>query len=431
MFRQLIHRHYIPPLKGELQNPYASVNVCFTHHGHGGFLGAQATEDRVLSIVKPFSKLGAELLIIDAGWWECGDSWLKRMGDYQASPKTFPHGLRPVADAVRNAKMDFGLWFPTESIDPALPFAQEHPDLVECPASPFSSAWASLRLRLEEPEARRYFLDAVDRLVAEEGMSCFRQDCHQFFVDADPNRQGITEIQHLTGLYAVWERIRRRYPEMVMEGCCGGGRRIDLETVSHFHWHQKSDRWFDSVSDQTGLYGANLFLPGGVINIPTEGTDDFRAWSAFAGQFCLGWHPLDADFPMEQARRQVERYKRIRPFLSDDFYPLTDCSLDSEWLAYEFHKVEVDSGFALIFRRPPGGNVRTDPEGGQDSAPGAGAANFNLRLRGLCPERNYRVRLEGAASECMRTGAELASGIALSVPKAPSAELVIFQALQA
>ena len=225
MFRQLIHRHYIPPLKGELQNPYASVNVCFTHHGHGGFLGAQATEDRVLSIVKPFSKLGAELLIIDAGWWECGDSWLKRMGDYQASPKTFPHGLRPVADAVRNAKMDFGLWFPTESIDPALPFAQEHPDLVECPASPFSSAWASLRLRLEEPEARRYFLDAVDRLVAEEGMSCFRQDCHQFFVDADPNRQGITEIQHLTGLYAVWERIRRRYPEMVMEGCCGGGRR--------------------------------------------------------------------------------------------------------------------------------------------------------------------------------------------------------------
>ena len=79
---------------------------------------------------------------------------------------------------------------------------------------------------------------------------------------------------------AAWPR----HPDMVMEGCSGGGRRIDLETVSRFHWHQKSDRWYDSESDQSSLCGANLYLPGGTINIPTMATDNYGAWSSFGGQ---------------------------------------------------------------------------------------------------------------------------------------------------
>jgi hypothetical protein len=118
----------------------------------------------------------------------------------------------------------------------------------------------------------------------------------------------------------MWDGIKQRHPDMVMEGC-SGGRRIDLETVSRFHWHQKSDRWYDSESDQSSLCDANLYLPGGTVNIPTMATDNYGAWSTFGGQFSLGWDPVDHTFPMDKARRQVELYKRIRPFLSGDYYP--------------------------------------------------------------------------------------------------------------
>ncbi len=95
--------------------------------------------------------------------------------------------------------------------------------------------------------------------------------------------------------------------------------RIDLETLSRFHWHQKSDSWFNTVTDQAGLCGGNLYLPGGVLNVPTSATDNFGLWSSFAGQLCLAWHPLDKDFPMELAKRQVKLYKRVRPYLSRRF----------------------------------------------------------------------------------------------------------------
>jgi len=205
------------------------------------------------------------------------------------------------------------------------------------------------------------------------------------------------------------DELRRRHPDFVMEGCCGGGRRIDLETISRFHWHQKSDRWYDSVSDQCGLYGANLFLPGGVLNIPTERTDDYGAWSSFGGQFCLGWHPLDEDFPMQQAKQQVDRYKRIRPMLRGDFYPLTECSLNAPWLAYQFHRHDLDRGFVLVFKRT-----------------GDGGDVFKLAPRGLIPTTTYSVTFESSGKTTAHTGVELANGVELVVSGSPDAELAVY-----
>ena len=53
MLRSLLTRRYLPPLQGKPQRPLVSVNVCFTHHGAGGFL-EKATENEVLSLIPPF-----------------------------------------------------------------------------------------------------------------------------------------------------------------------------------------------------------------------------------------------------------------------------------------------------------------------------------------------------------------------------------------
>jgi len=148
------------------------------------------------------------------------------------------------------------------------------------------------------------------------------------------------------------------------------------------------------------------------MNIPTEATDDYGAWSSFAGQFCLGWHPLDEDFPMELARRQVERYKRIRHLLSGDFYPLTPCSLSEPWLGYQFHHVDVDSGFALLFRRPNSEQTEN---------------TFKLHLRGLNPQSGFQVHFEGSNRSETLTGQKLAEGIEVSVNETPGAEMIIYE----
>ena len=250
--------------------------------------------------------------------------------------------------------------------------------------------------------------------MREEGLTCYRQDMAGSFGDEPEDREGISESHHVVGLYELWDTLRLRHPGMVMEGCCGGGRRIDLETVARFHWHQKSDRWFDSESDQLGLYGVNLFLPGGIINVPTRATDDYGTWSSFGGQFSLGWDPLDEDFPMEQARQQVELYKEIRPLLSGDFYPLTPPSLDQPWMGYQFHRRDLDRGFALIFRRGIVKPVIPVP------------ASLVISLRGLEPDTRYGVHLRKAGSDEIRLGRALAEGTEIVIREAPGVELITY-----
>ena len=224
-------------------------------------------------------------------------------------------------------------------------------------------------------------------------MTCYRNDMNS----------------HDESLLDLWDELREKHPDLIWEGCCGGGRNIDLESVCRFHWHQKSDRWGDIESDQCSLFGGNLFLPGGSLNIPTYYTDDYGAWSSFSGQLCLGWNPLDADFPFEHARRQVELYKRIRPLLRGDFYPLTACSLTAPWLGYQFHRVGLDAGLALLFRRDfPG----------QDT--------FTLRLSGLDPKDEYEVSLVADGSTRSYSGANLAKGLEVGSPAIPGAELILY-----
>ena len=403
MLRQALYKHYVPQLKKGPQKPLVSVNVCFTHHGHGGFLH-QATENEVLSLVEPFKKIGAEVFIIDAGWYD-GEPWPDWMGNWRYSRKKYPHGFHPISDTLNTTNIPFGLWFASECVSQTAPVLQEHPEWVRHGT-----------LRMELPEVRDWFLNQVFDLIENEGMTCYRQDGSGGYGEEPADRKGINEIHHITGLYKSWDDLLERYPNLVMEGCCGGGRRIDIETLSRFHWHQKSDRWYDSESDQCSLYGANLYLPGGIINIPTEGTDDYKTWSSFAGQFCLGWHPLDEDFPMERAILQVNRYKRIRHLLIGDFYPLTPCSVEEPWIGYQFHRVDLDKGFALLFKRSVSKDIDYPI-----------SDTFKLILRGVKLEKNYRVHLERINRDVTLTGNELAKGIEVIVSEEKGAEMIEYQ----
>lgn len=407
VLRRLLYRHYVPGMQGEPQKPLVSVNVCFTHHGFGGFLH-QATEQPLLALVQPFVKLGAELYIIDAGWYD-GAPWNEWLGNWRYSRTKFPRGFRPISDPLSAAKVAFGLWFGSETVSRNAPVIREHPEFLR------PTGARGYALRMDLPEAREWFLQHIDELVKNQGMNCFRQDLNTSLEDTDPARKGITEMQHIAGLYQMWDTMRQRYPSMIMEGCCGGGRRIDLETIMRFHWHQKSDRWYDSESDQVSLYGANLFLPGGIINIPTQETDDYGTWSSFAGQFSLGWHPLDTDFPMETARRQVDRYKNIRELLTGDFYPLTACSLEDPWIGYQFHRADRNKGFALVFRRPAANRSAYPRE-----------ETLTVKLRGLDPAAEYDLRWEAAGRTQKAKGAALAKGVDLTL-RPRGTEMMVYE----
>jgi hypothetical protein len=250
-------------------------------------------------------------------------------------------------------------------------------------------------------------------------MTCYRQDGYNTYADlhdGEPDdRKGIREIKYITGLYSMLDTLRARHPNLIMEAAVGAPR-IDLETLSRFHWHQPCETWLNPNRDQCTLYGTSLWLPGGVIIPYTEAVDDYGIWSRFAGQLCVAWHPLDSDFPMDLARRQIERYKRVRGLLGGDFYPLTPVSLDETWVGYQFHRADIDRGFALVFKRFDSPRVLYSVND-----------TFKLQLRGLNPNSTYRVHFEEVNRDERLTGQALAKGIEILAGKAPAAAMIVYE----
>jgi alpha-galactosidase len=416
MFRRLLYEKYVPGTDDKIQKPMVTVNHGFTHHywsrkreqigDYEHYLFPR--EENIMPLIEPFGEIGVELMNIDIGWTKVYKSGIG-VGDWRYDSLKFPHGLKNISDKMNDKNIKFGIWFQSEKVDSNAPLVSEHPEWLGYHKEP-----CRYTLRMDIPEVREWFLGQIDYLIKYQGMQCYRQDGWGAFEPDEPDyRKGISQIKHLNGLYELWDEIRERYPHIIMEGCSGGGRRIDMETISRFSWHQKADYFFDPESDQCGLYGANMFLPGGLLIIPVEGMDDYSVWSGFAGQLNLGWHPLDNGFPMDLAKRQVDLYKNIRHLLSGDFYPLTPCSLDNDWIGYQFHRNDLDEGFALLFRRYES-NRKPYP------CPNI----FIAHIRGVEKDKKYITYFEKRGVSEVFTGGQLSKGINIKIDEVPGVELI-------
>ena len=165
---------------------------------------------------------------MDAGWYPCQGDWT-RTGTWELDPSRFPKGLRPVNDYLHSKGIRGNLWFEPERVTPGTWLAQQHPEWV-------LGGKAGGLLDLGNREAWNWLVDHVDRMIAREAIDIYRQDFNMdplpFWLAHDrPDRRGITEIGHVTGLLAYWDELLRRHPGVLYDNCASGGRRNDLESM--------------------------------------------------------------------------------------------------------------------------------------------------------------------------------------------------------
>jgi len=281
-------------------------------------------------------------------------------------------------------------------------------------------------LNLGNPEALRWLTEHISGMIENEGIAVYRQD---FNIDPlpfwravdEPDRQGITEIRYIEGLYAFWDELLARNEGLIIDNCASGGRRIDLETTSRSIPLWRTDyQYFEPNGYQCHTYGLNFYLPCSGTGNGYPDTYAFR--SSMNCAVVLGWNLYLPDFPVEKARRLIDEFKMVRPFFYGDYYPLTAHSIkDDVWMAYQFHREDMEQGMFLVFRRPDSPSLST-----------------RLKLRGLCPESNYELTFEDigvklSVSEIPTktgqtfTGEELANSINVTIEDAPGSLLVTYR----
>jgi alpha-galactosidase len=285
-------------------------------------------------------------------------------GSWFADRERFPD-LKGFSDYVRSKGMRFGLWTDMEVAHSESIVAREHPDwILYVPGS------ASGLLNLAIPAAQDWAIETYDRIVKDYGVEYIFYDnninpTRYWEVNEAPSARGRLQHDHVRGWWRVWEETRLRHPNLVLENCSSGGRRIDLGTFKRAHFHVLSDqfRYPDAIRYQ--FSGANFFLPGdrmkSLICFGQRVSSDYIFHSNFGGLMSIteDVHHWTSE-ERAKAKSHIAAYKAVRHLLGKDFFPLFPQPMALEaWDGWEFHDSDTNEGFALVFRsRSPQEDVR-------------------------------------------------------------------------
>ena len=299
--------------------------------------GFTINEQQQLELAARAASLGAELFVVDDGWFGDRSNDAAGLGDWWVSRDRFPSGLHPVIKEVRRLGMGFGLWVEPEMVNPDSSLYRTHPDWVlHYPHRRRSLQRNQLVLNFARPDVAAWAHDWLDALVSEHRIDFLKWDMNRPFTEAgwpghpDPDRLW---VEHVRGVYAIIDRLRRDHPDLRVEGCASGGGRADLGMLARTDQVWVSDNT-DAVDRLAIQHGHGQILPAAVMaawvtDCPNPLTSRsvplrFRFHSAMAGVLGLSGNLLEwPDQEMDEARRLVRQYKGIRHVIQHgDLYRL-------------------------------------------------------------------------------------------------------------
>jgi alpha-galactosidase len=377
-----------------------------------------ATEANQKQYVDAYLQRGLkpELWWMDAGWYPCkrgSDINWWYTGTWEFDQARFPNGLRPVTDYLHSKGIRAILWFEPERVTVNSWLANHHPEWLF--GGPKVGSDQNL-LDLGNPDARRWVLEMVDRLVTESNLDIYRQDFNigplpYWRANDVPDRQGITEIRHVTGLLAFWDELLRRHPNLLFDVCASGGRRNDLESMRRGVPYCKTDYAADVVAVQGETYGISLWLPYFGATWDTR-EDAYSCRSRFAHLVGACLYLDKPDHFRTQLPKRLEEWRKAIQYYWSDFWPLTPYSIDNKaWIAWQFDCPEKGEGVVQAFRRAESDNQ---------------FARF--RLRGLKPQSVYTLTNVDIAGSTEMMGRELLdSGLPVTMKDRPCATVIMYK----
>ncbi len=419
LLRRLLGEHYSPRVRGApAQLPLAAApSIAFE----------TVSEANLTSMIANVSArgIGVDTWWQDAGWFESPEgNWVLGVGNFDADPVRFPRGLRPVADAAHAAGLRYLLWLEPERVMPGTWMHRNHPEWLIAPPADLPGTVAYMHrdgfnlLDLGNDAARAWLEERVSAMIREVGVDIYRNDFnlyplwHWRSMDA-PDRQGMTEIRYVTGLYAYYDALRRDHPGLLIDNCASGGRRIDFETLRRSVVLTRSDYLWDPVGQQNHTFGLAKWLP--ITGIGAASTNPYAARSGYGSHFVLALdYNTAGPIAWERAGNIFSELRTLRDLFAADFTTLSGTSnSESSWVAWQYGPTADGRGVVQAFRRAE------CPE-----------TSVIFPMVGLDPGASYRITDMNTGGFADVGGGDLMSiGLRVDFAGPPDAKILLFEHL--
>lgn len=227
--------------------------------------------EALIAQVDRAAALGAELFLLDDGWFGRRDDDTTSLGDWQVDRRKLPDGLQPVIDHTLAAGLRFGLWVEPEMVNAASDLYAAHPDwVIGEPDRERREERNQLVLDLCRPEVREFVVATIDRVLGDHpGISYLKWDANRDVTEPGSGALPVDRQSHLArdrvlATREVMAEIARRHPDVELMLCASGGGRSDLDTLRWFHEVWTSDDT-DPVDRVRIQWGASHLLPASVL----------------------------------------------------------------------------------------------------------------------------------------------------------------------
>lgn len=383
-----------------------------------------AKEADVLRCEKFTKDLGIEVFMPDAMWFPA-------CGDWRWDPARFPDGISPIEKATHGDGLKLGLWCAWNnggiSPDPGALNVHVHPDWFQrdMPADWKPGPFYGVSADMGDAEAKAWAIAKTQQMVGDWKIDVLKTDVDPMINDCtrtDHRHHFGTDVSYWSalGVYEVWDKLRARFPKLVLENCSGASHIKDFGVIKRSAYTTTTDT-LSNLPDRCGIYDSTYVLPPSALltytyengyGLPGDDPGSYLARSAMMTAWSMdptnsaGWTP-----EMRAAiKSSVQTYKAfVRPILRDckvhHVLPRPD---GKHWDGMFFWSTKLCEGALFVFR----------PDAADDSQV--------VRLAGLESGVNYAVSSEDGSLKPFRASGKdlMDKGLTLRLPNRFSSDLI-------
>ncbi len=325
------------------------------------------TTDKLLGIARQGAFIGAELFVLDDGWFGKRNSDNCSLGDWVVNEEKLPGGLSHLAREINALGLKFGLWFEPEMISPDSDLYRAHPDwCLHVPGRDRSTRRHQLILDMTRTDVQDYIIRTVSAVLESAPIEYVKWDMNRNFAEVGSaclpaEQQGEVHHRYMLGLYRVLETITARFPHVLFESCSGGGGRFDAGMLYYMPQTWTSDD-SDAVERLMIQYGTSLPYPTSAMGAHVSAVPNhqvgrvttlkMRGDVAMSGNF---GYELDltklSDAELSEMKEQVAFVKQIRHLTQQGNFTRLQSPFEGDYAAWQFADDERNELLVCIFRR--------------------------------------------------------------------------------
>ncbi|PWU21306.1 MAG: hypothetical protein C5B48_11420 [Candidatus Rokuibacteriota bacterium] len=374
---------------GRPMMPLVTYNTWYTY-------GTIVDETNARREIELAARLGAEVFVVDAGWYigaDTGNMWNfdEGLGSWVADPARFPSGLKTLADYTHSLGLKFGIWVEPERVNLSqIGGGGVDEEWLASAGGAYGSDHSAL-ICLSGEAGRQWVMDRLTTLIDAIQPDYLKWD-NNLWTNCDRPGHGHESsdgsFTHVSALYRMLAALRDRYPNLLIENCSGGGNRLDLGMLRYTDAAWMDDRTWPSAHVRHNIQGLTAAFPPAyllsfVIDDATErahgGPDPslyFRSRMGGVLGLCFRAGTL-SEADIDQFAHEVAIYKDVRATLSVAaaamLSPQASLTASPEWDVFQVSSPGSESLIVYAY---------------QDDM---GSEKTNVRPAGLDPNSSYQV----------------------------------------